>query len=63
MTANREPREGARDGYRIVKSNARGHQRGGSDHSAAVRLGNGAVHARRKAKIIGVNDESAQATV
>ena len=57
MTADRKLRQGAGKGNGFVQLSAHGHHAGGGDNAALVRLGDGAVDARGKAEVVGVDDE------
>ena len=58
MTADRKPRQGAGKGNGFVQLSAPGHHASGGDNAALMRLGDGAVDARGKAEIVGVDDEA-----
>lgn len=57
MTADRKLRQSAGEGNGFVQLSARGHHAGGGDNAVLVRLDDGAVDARGKAEVVGVDDE------
>ena len=58
MAANAESGRRLYPPYRIVKSAAMGHERGRGHDATRMRLDDGAIYSRRKAKIIGIDDQA-----
>src|SRR5258708_31439520 len=59
MAAHAEARHSLCQTHRVVEGAPIGHQRRGGHDSASMSFGNGAIDARREAKVIGIDDQTA----
>src|SRR5260370_41921738 len=59
MAAHAEARNSLCQTHRVVEGAPIGHERTGSHDSASMSFGNGTIDARREAKVIGIDDQTA----
>src|SRR5260370_37947643 len=59
MAAHAEARHSLCQTQRVVEGASIGNQRRGGHDSASMSFGNGAIDARREAKVIGIDDQTA----